>query len=236
MSTQLQQVRAAIRGKTATGPDASWWSRVGFWAGVSVIQLVVLEFVVSATWRGLYSYRTNFVSELGVAFCGPAGNWPCSKLYVLMNFSIALFNAALVVAALAWMITGVLDVRGGVLLSVAGLGGIVAGTVNQGLNYQIHSFGAMVVLIVGSLGIIVAGGHRTLDRASKITVTALGGIALAAALFFISGHHFGIGIGAVERIAVYSILVATVVLAFAHRNTARRVAARAGATNDDRRR
>ncbi|MGA9871727.1 MAG: DUF998 domain-containing protein [Rhodococcus sp. (in: high G+C Gram-positive bacteria)] len=223
MSTQLDQARAALRGKPTTGPDASLWARIGYWAGVSVVQLLVVEFVVAATWRGLYNYRNNFISELGVAFCGPSGNWPCSNLYVLMDASIAAFGIAIAVAALSWMVTGVLDVRGGVLLAVAGAGAVVAGVVNQGINYGIHSFGATLMFVVGSLGLIVAGGHRSLRRTIRMVVTTLGAVALVASLLFIGGHSFGIGIGAVERIVAYSILAGIVVLAVAHRSTARRV-------------
>lgn len=223
MSIHMQQARRALRGNPTTGPDASLWARIGYWAGLSVVQLFVFEFVVAATWRGLYSYRTNFISELGVPFCGPTGNWPCSKLYVLADVSIALVGVALVVAAVAWMVTGVLDVRGGVLLAVAGLGAVVAGSINQGLNYSVHSFGATLMFVVGSLGLIVAGGHRSLHGSVRITVTTLGWIGLAASLCFIGGHNFGLGIGTIERVVVYAILVATVVLAVAHRRTARRL-------------
>ncbi len=223
MSTQVQQVRAALAGKPTKGPGASLWARIGYWAGIAVVQLLVVEFIVSATWRGLYSYRTNFVSELGVAFCGPTGNWPCSKLYPLMNISIALVGVALIVAATAWLVIGVLDVRGGVLLYVAGLGAVMAGMFNQGLNYDVHSFGATLLFVVGSLGLIVAGGHRSLRRTISITVTALGGVGLTASLLFIGGHSFGIGIGGIERVVVYSILIGIVVLAVAHRSTARRM-------------
>lgn len=224
MSTHLHQARAALKGNPTTGPDASLWAKIGYWAGISVVQLLVFEFVVSATWRGLYSYRTNFISELGVAFCGPTGNWPCSKLYVLANASIALFGVALIVAVLAWMVTGVLDVRGGALLAVAGGGAFVAGTVNQGIDYPIHSLGATVMFVVGSLGMIVAGGHHTLGIPVRIVVTSLGVLGLVGSLLFIGGHDLGVGIGVVERTVVYSLLVATVVLAVAHRSTARKMA------------
>lgn len=225
MSVSYAQVRAAVAGKPTTGPDASLWARIGYWAAISMVQVFVVEFIVSATWRGLYSYRTNFISELGVPFCGPSGNWPCSKLYVIMNFSIALLGVAMVVAALAWMVTGVLDPRGGVLLTIAGGGAGVAGVFNQGLNYPIHSYGATLLFIIGSLALIVAGGHPTLHRPIRITVTTLGTVALASALFYIGGHHFGLGIGTVERITVYSIIAGCIVLAVAHRATARRVKA-----------
>lgn len=223
MSTQLHQARAALKGKPTSGPDASLWARIGYWAGLSVVQFLAVEFIVSATWRGLYSYRTNFISELGVPFCGPTGSWPCSKLYVLADVSIAAFGIALVLAALAWLVTGVVDLRGGILLLVAGLGAVVGGVVNQGLNYEVHSFGATVFFVVASAGLIVAGGHRTLRRKVRLTVTALGGLGLTASLCFISGHSFGLGVGAVERVVVYSILVGTIVLAVAHRSTARRL-------------
>lgn len=222
MSTQFQQARQALRGNTTTGPDADLWSRIGFWTGISVVQLLVCEFVVAATWRGLYSYRTNFVSELGVPFCGPSGNWPCSNLYVLMNVSIAMFGVALAVAALAWLVTGVLDARSAVLLWIAGGGGVLAGVVDQATRYDLHSFGATVMFIVGSLGIVVAGGHRTLPRSTRVAVTTLGGIALSGTVLYLGGHEFGLGIGTVERVVVYSVLAAVVVLAVAHRTTARR--------------
>lgn len=233
MTTYMSQARSALAGKPTTGPDASVWARLGYWAAVSMVQVLVVEFVVSATWRGLYSYRTNFISELGVAFCGPTGNWPCSKLYVLMNASITVLGVSMVLAAFAWMATGVLDPRGGVLLTIAGGGAGVAGVFNQGLNYPIHSFGATLLFVVGSLALVVAGGHHTLRRPIRITVTTLGTVGMSAALFFIGGHHFGLGIGAIERISVYSIIIGCIVLAVAHRSTARRVKALADSSPTD---
>lgn len=204
----------------ATKPTAplrsGWVAHVARWAGLSVVQFVLVEYIVSATWRGLYSYRNNFISELGISFCGPAGDWPCSRLYVLMNSSIVLIGVALIAAGGSWYAIRRIDGRAAAFFIVAGAGGVIAGAVNQGVNYPIHSFGATALFLFGSFALVIAGGHRTLRREVRVIVTALGCTGLAGYLSYASGHEFGLGIGSMERITTYTLLVGILVLSVSH--------------------
>lgn len=196
-------------------------AHVARWAGLSVVQFVLVEYIVSATWRGLYSYRNNYISELGVPFCGPTGNWPCSQLYVLLNASMVLFGVAIAAVGGSWYIVRRIDGRAASFFVVAGAGAITAGVVNQGVNYPIHSFGATVFFVFGNFGLVVAGGHRSLRRSIRIVVTTLGAVGLAGYFAYMSGHEFGLGIGSMERIATYALLVGVVVLSVSQFNATR---------------
>lgn len=200
---------------------SGWVAHVARWAGLSVVQFVLVEYIVSATWRGLYSYRNNFISELGISFCGPVGNWPCSRLYVLMNASIVLTGVALIAAGASWFAIRRIDARAAAFFIVAGSGGVVAGAVNQGVNYPIHSFGATALFLFGSFALVIAGGHHTLRRPIQVVVTALGCTGLAGYLCYVSGHEFGLGIGSIERITTYTLLVGVLVLSVSHFNATR---------------
>ncbi|MDI9927135.1 MULTISPECIES: DUF998 domain-containing protein [unclassified Rhodococcus (in: high G+C Gram-positive bacteria)] len=196
-------------------------AHVARWAGLSVVQFVLVEYIVSATWRGLYSYRNNYISELGVPFCGPTGNWPCSQLYVLLNASMVLFGVAIAAVGASWYIVRRIDGRAASFFLVAGAGATTAGVINQGVNYPIHSFGATAFFIFGNFGLVVAGGHRSLPRGIRIVVTALGAVGLAGYFAYMSGHEFGLGIGSMERIATYALLVGIVVLSVSQFNATR---------------
>ncbi|AJW40901.1 DUF998 domain-containing protein [Rhodococcus sp. 15-725-2-2b] len=197
---------------TVAPARSSFVAHVARWAGLSVVQFVLVEYIVSATWRGLYSYRNNYISELGIPFCGPTGNWPCSELYVLLNASMVLFGVAIAAVGGSWYIVRRIDGRAASFFVVAGAGAITAGVVNQGVNYPIHSFGATVFFVFGNFGLVIAGGHGSLRRPIRVVVTALGAVGLAGYFAYMSGHEFGLGIGSMERIATYALLVGIVVL------------------------
>ncbi|MGF0311996.1 DUF998 domain-containing protein [Rhodococcus sp. IEGM1428] len=206
---------------TAAAKRSRFVAHVARWAGLSVVQFVLVEYIVSATWRGLYSYRNNYISELGIPFCGPVGDWPCSQLYVLLNASMVLFGVAIAAVGGSWYIVRRIDGRAASFFVVAGAGAITAGVVNQGVNYPIHSFGATVFFIFGNFGLVVAGGHRSLRRTIRIVVTALGAVGLAGYFAYMGGHEFGLGIGSMERVATYSLLVGVLVLSVSQFNATR---------------
>ena len=47
--------------------------RITLVAALVVLQFFAAEWVVSATWRGQYSYQTDQIGPLGLEFCGPQG-------------------------------------------------------------------------------------------------------------------------------------------------------------------
>lgn len=207
--------------KPTARPRSGFVAHVARWAGLSVVQFVLVEYIVAATWRGLYSYRNNYISELGIPFCGPTGNWPCSHLYVLLNASMVLFGVAIAAVGGSWYLGNRIDGRAASFFVVAGAGAITAGVVNQGVNYPIHSFGATVFFIFGNFGLVIAGGHRSLRRTIRIVVTALGAVGLAGYFAYMGGHEFGLGIGSMERIATYALLLGIVVLSVSQFNATR---------------
>lgn len=205
----------------ATPVRSSFVAHVARWAGLSVVQFVLVEYIVSATWRGLYSYRNNYISELGVPFCGPTGNWPCSELNVLLNASMVMFGVAIAAVGGSWYIIRRIDGRASAFFIVAGVGAVTAGVFNQGLNYPIHSFGATAFFVFGNFGLVVAGGHKSLRRSIRVVVTALGSVGLAGYFTYMGGYEFGLGIGFMERISTYALLVGVVVLSVAQFNATR---------------
>lgn len=202
---------------TASPPESTprppqLWARIGRWAGLFMVQFLVVEWVVSATWRGNYSYRFNYISELGVPFCGPDGYLPCSSMYVAANVSIVVLGVSLAVAAVSWFALGVLDIRSTAFFVVSGIGGVTAGSISEAVNYQIHSFGAALLFVSANVALVFAAGGRLVPRPHRYAVTALGALGLLAYFMYMGGHQFGMGIGALERIIAYSVIAGMVIL------------------------
>nr|WP_314144569.1 DUF998 domain-containing protein [uncultured Rhodococcus sp.] len=188
------------------------WARMGRWAGFFVVQFLVVEWVVSATWRGNYSYRWNYISELGTPFCGPSGYLPCSSMYVVANISIVLLGCSLAVAALSWFALGVLDIRSTSFFVVSAIGGVTAGGVSEATNYQIHSFGAAVLFVSANVALVFAAGGRLVPRPHRYAVTGFGAVGLLAYFLYMGGHQFGLGIGTLERVIAYSVISGMLIL------------------------
>ena len=92
---------------------------------------------------------------------------------------------------------------------IAGLGAVVVGLVPNDVILPLHLLGAVLFLFGGSVGMLLLTGSRRFREqfpAGVVLFTlACGGVSLGATGVFASGVSLGLGIGEIERIALYPI-------------------------------
>lgn len=175
----------------------------------AALQFFVCEFLVAGSWRGQYSYTQNFISDLGVPFCGPHGDLPCSTSSVLINASLLVVAAALFVAA-RWIVrTASTPVVGPVFLSLAATGALIVALVHSNVNWPLHSLGANLFLIFGGCALLTFGLSDAVHRRTTASVltAAFGALALAGYFCYDNSWQFGLGPGGIERVSAYSVIL-----------------------------
>ncbi|MBU9764891.1 DUF998 domain-containing protein [Mycobacterium sp. TNTM28] len=188
-------------------------------AALTTLFYFAAEWVVSATWRGHYAYRDNPVGPLGVPFCGPSGNWPCSALYPAMNVAFVVTGIAVSAVALSWTLRKAVSVPNGLLLFAAGTGLVVAGTITQQRDYPVHHAAMTVFLVLGSVSIFLVGSSKTteLDTGARRFALAAGVAGMVGYFAYVGNLTSVLGPGGTERLVVYSTLVAIIVLSWSGR-------------------
>lgn len=188
--------------------------RITGYVALVVLQYFLAEWIVSATWRGQYGYRDDVVGPLGLAFCGPSGNWPCSALYPLMNVSFVLTGLAICFVALSWAVQRLATYAHTAFVAIAGLALAFSGVVTETTDYPLHSTAMTVFFVLGSLGILLIGLSLTSALSGQLrTVAVVAGFAATIGYFCFTGGHTGLlGPGWTERLVIYPILFAVVVI------------------------
>jgi hypothetical membrane protein len=160
------------------------------------VQYFVVEAVVAAAWHPPYSWGGDYVSDLGVADRSP--------LHGLMNASFIAQGLILITAAL------LLRVAASVPLAVSGVGmvlvGLVPGSVEATYG-SLHGLGAGLAIIGGNLASTLTGLRGRGPYAWFSLVCGL--VGLVSFVLFVTDVDFGLGKGAVERLAVDPITVWT---------------------------
>ena len=87
-------------------------------------------------------------------------------------------------------------------LAAAGVGTILVGLFPENSISALHILGAGLAFVLGNVGIIIIGTQLSQPWLKSISLIA-GGVALAAAATFASGHSILIGNGGIERLAAY---------------------------------
>ncbi len=128
-----------------------------FW--ILSLQYLVVQVIVAAAWTTPFSYKDNYISDLGNTACGLYdGLYVCSPLHSLMNGSFALFGVTMALGALliytefkrtTWSLIGF------VMMSLAGFGSILVGLFPENTISELHQIGAFLGLVVGNLSILV---------------------------------------------------------------------------------
>jgi hypothetical membrane protein len=148
------------------------------WGGalwVGCLQFFVAEAVAAAGFVGSYSFRRNYISDLGALRCAGGG---CSPLHALglvaaAGLGVAIVGLAPEDAMPGWHYLGAAE---NLLFCNAGAALLGLSLLREG------SAPRAVGLLSLSFGLIGLAG--------------LGGLA--------AGHDFGLGVGGVERVAAYS--------------------------------
>lgn len=211
-------VDAPVDSPTGTGTVA----RIGAVAWiVGATQFLVANVVGQAAWTTPYSLAHNNISDLGVVSCGVFDEefprYICSPLHTLVNASMIaqgiLLAAGVALTARLWG-KGFVSRAAQVLLVLAGLGYVFAGVWPADVNLDGHVLGAFLILILGNLGLLLAGfAPRTslVGRARWFTLV-LGLVALTAMWLHFQRQFGVLGLGGSERLAVFPLQLWTLVV------------------------
>ncbi len=195
---------------------ASGWlvnPRVTGWVSLTTLLFFVAEWIVSATWRGNYSYSDDLLGPLGVAFCGPLGESPCSRLYPLMNVGLLVAGLGVTVVAASFLVQRVTDRGHAVLLMAAGLGLYASGVFTNAVDYSWNSTAIVTFMALGSVSVLfVAMGSATKMTVERRGVAVLAGTVSVVGFLAFAGGQTVFGAGGAQRMAVYGILVAVIAL------------------------
>ena len=178
-----------------------------FWIGC--LQFFILEALSTLGFVGTYSYRTNYISDLGAVHCGQV----CSHWHALMNASFLLQGMCITGGALLLPRRVAGDTPGllaRAFLLIAAYGVILVGLTPEDTNHRIHIHGALFNFVGSSAGLLLLGVSllrfgAPFKRLAAITLTA-GAVSLLGDLFFVfpSAHlNAVVGAGLLERIAAY---------------------------------
>lgn len=217
--TRAQQLTDSAPPKRANGPV-----RIRFftdrydWMGPVIVVLsswyFAAQVLVAWVFRPQYSFVSNAISDLGNTGCPPSNSDICSPLHVVMNASIAILGLAMLVgSALIFSEFSFSEYRreraaaiaGFACLALGGLGAILVGFVPENVNTaHLHTVGTAMAIGFGQLAILILGlVLREIDDWLRefMLVTSL--IVLLAGIAIAGKHQFGIGGGALERLAQY---------------------------------
>lgn len=185
------------------------------WMGAAV-QVLIVEFLVAGSWRGNYSYSYNFISDLGVPFCGPQGADPCSSTAVLLNGSFLVVAAAYISMAILWRHRLRPYPLASAFAVVAGAGIAIVGLVPSNSIWALHSLGATLFFVFGSLFTLLCctAGVRAGIRGAGIAGQVIAVVGLAGFFSYTYSWDLGLGTGGIERVAAYGALLGFVLTVY----------------------
>jgi hypothetical membrane protein len=188
------------------------------WMGPVIVVLsswyFAAQVLVAWVFRPQYSFVSNAISDLGNTGCPPPDSNICSPRHVVMNISIGILGLAMLVGSVLIFSEfsfskdrreRVAAIAGFACLALGGLGAILVGVVPENVNTaHLHTVGTAMAIGFGQLAILILGlVLRGIDDWLRefMLVTSL--IVLLAGIAIAGKHQFGIGGGALERLAQY---------------------------------
>ncbi|MGK2865982.1 MAG: hypothetical protein ACSLFA_04955 [Mycobacterium sp.] len=196
-------------------------SRITGWISLVPLMYFASEWVVSASWRGLYGYRDDLIGPLGIAFCGPVGNWQCSELYRAMNVSLVATGLAIVIVAASLFARRLADGGSAFLLLVAGSALATGGVITQNVSYSWNITATVVFMTLGSVSALsIAVNSPMAMSGERRGVAVIAGLTGLFGYLVYAGGHDIFGPGGAQRLCIYGILVAVITMGSAGLRTA----------------
>jgi hypothetical membrane protein len=184
----------------------------GVLALIAAAQWVLLV-IVAETWYPNYMIQQNYLSDLGATCHRGLVLSAC----VIVSPSSLIWDSTLSLMGLLSLVSAVLlyaalKKKGfSILFGLWGLGALIAGAVPETL-LSVHEIASLAAFMGGSIAAIVA--CRFLPSPLKYISVALGLISFASVIvltfdgpFFRWNGIFGLGVGGIERMVVYPIII-----------------------------
>ncbi|MFI5938612.1 DUF998 domain-containing protein [Actinoplanes sp. NPDC051494] len=198
---------------TFTGP-----ARSGALCWVAAAPVFLIANVVAGLgWRDPgFSWRTNNISDLGNVTCGvwdtTRPRYVCSPWHGAMNTAMVVTALLLLaVFVLTWRAAGRAGaVRAGqVLMLLWAVGLALVGLFPADTHENMHFLAAVLIFGPGNLGMVVAGFARrgTFLARVRFLSLGLGLLGLAGSVLFLAQQDLGLGLGGMERVAVFALPV-----------------------------
>ncbi len=188
------------------------WTRAcagAAFAWLGCLQFFVAEQIARFGWQGHYSFRSNYISDLGARSCTAA---TCSHWHTLMDGSFLLQGLLIATGAVLLprrLSPGAFGWAVRVLLLLSALGVAIVGYSPEDVDANFHISGARLHFGCGSLAMLLWGLASVLRR-HDIPSAMPAFLAASVAIFGDALLYLGtgslqnmLGIGSVERLAAY---------------------------------
>jgi hypothetical membrane protein len=188
-------------------------SVAGAAATLAAAQWILFVIVAETRYPG-YSVHANFLSDLG-ATCHRGLEAPTSCIIVaapslIWNTTLSVFGILTVVSAV-FFFRATRRVAFSIFLALFGAGALIAGVVPETL-LSVHETAAILSFIGGSVAALL--GFRILKAPLNVFSLVLGVVALVATFvvtfqgpFIRWNDAFGLGLGGIERMVVYPLMI-----------------------------
>ncbi len=160
------------------------------WLLLANLELLLLVHIAEFLYPS-YSVSQNYISDLGV---GPE---PSQGIFTvaLIGFGLMVLMAAALIRAedkgdLLWLFFG-----------LSGVGALGVSVFNENIPVP-HAIFALMAFVFGNIAAIYSF-TRVRSPFSWISI-ALGLLGLSALVLLVTGNHFGLGVGGMERIVFYA--------------------------------
>ena len=177
------------------------------------VQYLLAEKISALAWHTPdYSYRQNYISDLGIASCGMTadGRDICSPLHILMNSGFAMEGILFFIGC--WLMRPVFHESGRSLFLLSGLlhavGGVMIALFHSGGGtggVTLHQTGAVMAIAGGNLCLLSAAWMKRNSAGWRefSWLSLMLGVVGLVSMFTISLDVLPVGI--IERMSVYTI-------------------------------
>ncbi len=153
--------------------------------------IFIFGFVLSGSLYAGY-HETQVISDLGV---GPTA-W-------LFNTSVFIFGIAVLISAYLLLNIGI-QKHFSILIGLAGISASLIGLIPETQGVP-HVIAAAMIFLCGGMSALI--GYQVFRGPFSIISPVLGGITLIAIVLFASGNYLGLGIGGMERMIAYPLIL-----------------------------
>jgi hypothetical membrane protein len=171
---------------------------------VAVVQFLAAMIILQVGYPG-YSILHNYISDLGNTHLSPW--WP---LFSATNIVFGALVIAAVIEMRASLRPGPARTVGLALLALAAIGVISVGFNPEDVRARIHVLSAGIAFIGGNIALIVlaiAMHGRDRWNGFRVFSAALGVVGLVALGLLETGHVGALGVGGMERLAAFPLVV-----------------------------